>query len=150
MGKGGGEGRRAQFNESHRKRKGSGTAKRGTHGGRVVNGRAAFRHADVVGERQRERERQRACASFDPPQLRSADGAVKPAARSEFSCQQSTRSLAFQLARPECFLVLCPLSFPRLVPLLFFPLFLSLFFLFFSLCLSPLFIPVISIPLSAT
>jgi len=64
-----------QFNESHRKRKGSGTAKRDRRerGWRVENGRA-FRHADVVGERQRERERQRACASFDPPQLRSADG----------------------------------------------------------------------------
>lgn len=45
----------------------------GENGWRVENGRA-FRHADVVGERQRERERQRACASFDPPQLRSADG----------------------------------------------------------------------------
>lgn len=46
--------------------------------------------------------------------------AVKPAARSEFSCQQSTRSLAFQLARRSAFSY-CALSFPRLVPLLFSP-----------------------------
>lgn len=70
--------------------------------------------------------------------------AVKPAARSEFSCQQSTRSLAFQLARRSAFSY-CVLSFPRLVPVLFSPAispslsqFLSLSFFSFSIhSLSP-------------
>lgn len=75
--------------------------------------------------------------------------AVKPAARSEFSCQQSTRSLAFQLAR-RCAFSYCALSFPRLVPLLLSPalfpsfsrsLFLSLSPLSLRLSFSSFFIP---------
>lgn len=85
--------------------------------------------------------------------------AVKPAARSEFSCQQSTRSLAFQLARRSAFSY-CALSRSLVSsPLLFFSalssspsqfLFLYLYLgLFFFFSLSILY-PRVSIPLFAT
>lgn len=77
--------------------------------------------------------------------------AVKPAARSEFSCQQSTRSLAFQLARRTAFSLSVPSrslvsslssSFPRgfsfpLVISLYLSLFISLSLFFLSILHPP-------------
>lgn len=156
-GKGGGK-QREQFNESHRKRKGSGTAKRGTHRG-IGEKRAEGRERESVPPCRR--RGRKTAGKRTPESLRKLRPVAAPIGGRRLSqphvpsFRASSRLAAWLSNRHAGVLSrTVALSFPSsLVPLLFSPVrnfSLSRSFLPLSLSLSPLFIPRVSILLSAT